>query len=663
MKVPPLITGAALLFWGNETNALFIATILALFIEGSHLVKTRYTLKRSDFINISDLTSLAFMASVALILLNYEPIGFLRITTSWLPLTLSPLIICQLYSTSDKIVIGTRLGKQQNNESLKPLDFRPYYLTVCLFAAATGNSRSLWFYPVLSVLLIWLLFQNRGRSYSLLSFFLLIGISLGLGYGSILGIEETQRIIIKKTHGFWRNYYRTKNSDPFKSHIHFGETGRLKTSDEIIMRVEAPSTPPHLFKEASYSLFTNKSWIGQNNDFTLLPAVTETTWDLIVPPHKPGTAISVEYDLPKEKGLLPYPKGGYRLKSNTIFNIEKNSDGIVKVIDGTPVISYDLFYHPEMQLTTDLPGPRNLEIPESEKYALQEVINQLGVSTLADHQKIDAITHFFQKNFSYSLHLVGKESYATPLGNFLLHKKSGFCEYYATATTLLLRLYGIPSRYAVGYAVTEKSWLEKKYVVRKRHAHAWSEAFIAGHWQVVDTTPSNWVEEDQELSSFFTKPMDIFYFIRHQYRLYQVGSGVDNTLIYSIVIIVLTFILFFRIYRRMKIEQASSAKERINFRSFDKIVSPFTPIMDAIMQSKEHQRDNESFVEWILRLDIFPNLNSCEFEELYRLHLQMRYDPRGLDDHQLTQLRQGSEKYLTIIEHAPSIHSSQASKR
>jgi transglutaminase-like putative cysteine protease len=661
MKVPPLITGAALLFWGNETNTLLIATILALFIEGAHLVKTRYTLTRNDFVNISDLTSLAFIASVALILLNYEPIGFLRITTSWLPLTLSPLIIGQLYSTSDKIVIGTRLGKQQNNQSLKPLDFRPYYFTVCIFAAATGNSRSLWFYPVLTVLLIWLLFQNRGRSYSPLSFFLLIGISLALGYGSILGIEETQRIISKKTHSFWRNYYRAKNSDPFKSHIHFGETGRLKTSDEIIMRVDGPTTPPHLFKEASYSLFTNRSWIGQNNDFTLLPAVSENTWDLIAPPHKPGTPLSVQYNLPKEKGLLPNPKGGYRLNSNTIFNIESNSDGIVKIIDGTPVISYDLFYHPEMQLSMDLPGPRNLEIPEREIYALQEVITHLDVSNRTDRQKIEAITRFFQNNFSYSLNLVGKESYATPLGNFLLHKKSGFCEYYATATTLILRLYGIPSRYAVGYAVVEKSWLEKKYVVRKRHAHAWSEAFIDGHWQVVDTTPSNWVEEDEELSSFFTKPLDIFYFIRHQYRVYQVGSGVDNTLVYSIVIIVLTIVLFFRIYRRMKIEQDYSVQEKINLRSFDKIISPFTPIMDMLMQSRENKRDNEKFVEWILRLDIFPNLNSSEFETLYHLHLQMRYDPRGLDDLQLKQLRQGSEKYLAMIDQNPSVNSPLAS--
>lgn len=650
MKVPPLITGAALLFWGIETDTLLIACILALFVESYNLFKTRYTLTREDFIKISDVTSLVFIGSVALILLNYEPIGFLRITASWLPLTLFPLIITQLYSTSDKIVIGTRLGKKQNSHTHKPIDFRPYYLTVCIFSAATGNSRSLWFYPVLVVILIWLLFQNRGRSFSPLSFFLLIVISLGLGYGTILSMEKAQRILLKKSHNLWHSYYRGKNRDPFKSHINFGETGRLKNSDEIIMRVDASSTPPFLFKEASYSLFTNRSWIGQQRDFTFLPALDETNWNLIAPPHKPGKAISVQYNLPKEMGLLPYPPGGYRLKSDTIFEIEMNSDGILKIIDGAAIISYDLLYHPQMHHTKDLPSPRNFDIPEREEYALQQIIDQLDASDLPDVKKITAITHFFQKHFSYSLNFVGKEAYPTALGNFLLHRKSGFCEYYATATTLLLRLYDIPSRYVVGYAVTEKSWLEKQYVVRKRHSHAWSEAFIDNQWRIVDTTPSNWVTKDREQSSFLTKPLDIFYFIRHRYQLYRIGSGTDNTLLYSTIVIILTVFLIFRIYRRLKIEQDDSEKENIHLRSFDQILSPFTPIMNVLMQLKEIREEHESFMDWVIRLDIWPDVDPQEFETLYRLHLQMRFDPTGLSDQQLKKLRLGSEKYFVEIE-------------
>ena len=57
------------------------------------------------------------------------------------------------------------------------------------------------------------------------------------------------------------------------------------------------------------------------------------------------------------------------------------------------------------------------------------------------------------------------------MSRFLLRTRSGHCEYFATATVLLLRQLGIPARYAVGYAVHEATG--RKYVVRQRDAHAW----------------------------------------------------------------------------------------------------------------------------------------------------------------------------------------------
>ena len=48
------------------------------------------------------------LASVALVFLNYRREEFLIILGGWLPLILLSLIIAQLYSASDNIVIGTR---------------------------------------------------------------------------------------------------------------------------------------------------------------------------------------------------------------------------------------------------------------------------------------------------------------------------------------------------------------------------------------------------------------------------------------------------------------------------------------------------------------------------------------------------------------------------
>lgn len=648
MKVPPLIIGFTLLFWGEQTDNLIIGLLLCLLMEGSILIKTRYSLSEEDFIKISDVTSLVFLASLTLVLLNFEPIKFLRLTAGWLPLSLSPLMAAQIYSTGNTVVIGTRLGKKKRAHTYKPLDFRLYYLMICIFAAATGNSRTAWFFPVLAGIFAWLLFHNRGRSFTPMHFLFLFTVSLAGGYGAIMGTEFIQQKVLERAHGFWRDYYREKYNDPFKSHVNFGEIGRLKRSGEIIMRVAALEGPPSLFKEASYTIFTGGIWLGKQ-DFAFLAPVEDGHWDLIDTPHKEGKMVSVQYDLPKEKGLLPYPHGTSRIQSTTIFEMEQNKSGMVKVVDGAPIISYDLWYNVAMHNTNDLPNKRNLEIPDYEKYALQQVIEEIEVLESGPAESISAIKRYFQRDFQYSLNFLGKEEYDTPLGNFLLKRKSGFCEYYATATALLLRSYGIPSRYVVGYAISEKGLLESGYVVRKRHAHAWAEAFIDQQWVVVDTTPTDWLKKDQQQSPFFEALQDIFYLIRHQYRLFRIGSEGQSTLVYSVIVIALTCFLVLRIYRRLKIEKAARENKTLKRRSFTAITSPFTPILEILQQSHVGRKENERVVDWLARIYLGNALSPLEFRDLYNLHLRMRFDPKGLTIAEIERLRYNSARALEDI--------------
>jgi transglutaminase-like putative cysteine protease len=92
--------------------------------------------------------------------------------------------------------------------------------------------------------------------------------------------------------------------------------------------------------------------------------------------------------------------------------------------------------------------------------------------------------------------------------DFLHRSKSGHCEYFATATVLLLRAGGIPARYATGFAVNEKSELENAYIVRTRHAHAWARAWVNGTWINIDTTPPSWLSIEAEDSSVWSAITD-----------------------------------------------------------------------------------------------------------------------------------------------------------
>ncbi len=99
------------------------------------------------------------------------------------------------------------------------------------------------------------------------------------------------------------------------------------------------------------------------------------------------------------------------------------------------------------------------------------------------------------------------------LDYFLFENKKGYCEHFATASTLLLRLKDIPARYAAGYMVSpsqfemlvkknDRGKVVKKYYVAYVHdndAHAWSEVYKEGvGWIPVDMTKSSAYSENED---------------------------------------------------------------------------------------------------------------------------------------------------------------------
>lgn len=75
-----------------------------------------------------------------------------------------------------------------------------------------------------------------------------------------------------------------------------------------------------------------------------------------------------------------------------------------------------------------------------------------------------------------------------PLVAFVTRTKAGYCQHYAGAMALMLRMLGIPARVAVGF--TSGTRRDGKWVVTDHEAHAWVEVWFAGHgWVPFDPTP------------------------------------------------------------------------------------------------------------------------------------------------------------------------------
>ena len=98
-----------------------------------------------------------------------------------------------------------------------------------------------------------------------------------------------------------------------------------------------------------------------------------------------------------------------------------------------------------------------------------------------------ALNHFNQEEFHYSLEapLLGMHS----VDEFLFDTRIGYCEHYASAFTVMMRMAGIPSRIVTGYQGGWYNETGKYLLVRQSDAHAWSEVWFPDKgWTRVDPT-------------------------------------------------------------------------------------------------------------------------------------------------------------------------------
>jgi len=106
-------------------------------------------------------------------------------------------------------------------------------------------------------------------------------------------------------------------------------------------------------------------------------------------------------------------------------------------------------------------------------------------------EKAARIANHFQSAYLYSLDHTRVPRDRDPVEYFLLTHHAAHCEYFASATALLLRCVGVPTRYVTGYVMEELSDSQDYYLARNRDAHAWVEYYddASRRWRPVESTP------------------------------------------------------------------------------------------------------------------------------------------------------------------------------
>jgi hypothetical protein len=692
MKAPPFLLGAALLFWGWQTGHLVEGAAMAALLEGAHWIKARWDFTDQDFRRVWTFCALLLLgAAVYAFTASGGPSdlrGFLQNPSfaternagntsartiaalmRWLPMIFFLFLAAQAYSSREGIPPETisvimRLRWQKARKLGRPLpaaksvDISYPYFMLCLLAASFHASEDESFFWGLCVLVAWALWPLRPRRQGVVIWTVAMASAVALGYSGQRGIGRLYRLLDNYSAQWW-SPAAGGGADSRQSKTALGQIGRLKGSSKIVIRLEPKdgSRAPALLREASYRTWKSQAWyseIGLDKFDKIYEGTNHTTW-VLLPGATNGAAVNLACYLPGLIALLPLPSGCGRLENLPAFMLYKSSLGAV-LAEGPGLVIFDALYDPASSIDSPANTNEDLAVPPKEQPALDRVIAELRLNQPTRRQALRALSGFFDdtNKFRYSVwQEFGRlrSTDETPLSRFLLRTRSGHCEYFATATVLLLRRLGIPARYAVGYAVHEGAG--GKYVVRQRDAHAWCLVWNenSGIWQDFDTTPASWLTAEASRASPMQFLSDWWSGLMFQFAKFRWGQTHLRQYFLWALAPVLATLLYQIIFRSRRRRQVSSAGAPGATTLWPGLDSEFYQIEKKLARRGLRRCPSEPLSDWLRRASADPALadTRSRLRELLTLHYRYRFDPRGLTQPDREALRREASGLLLAL--------------
>lgn len=120
---------------------------------------------------------------------------------------------------------------------------------------------------------------------------------------------------------------------------------------------------------------------------------------------------------------------------------------------------------------------------------------RLAAPASTTYEAVRRIEAFLRANYAYSEAPPARQY---PLDAFLFEDRVGYCQQFAGAMALLLRMNGIPARVVAGFAPGSRTPGADEFIVRDVDAHSWVEVHLTGiGWVPFDATPPDAPAESQ----------------------------------------------------------------------------------------------------------------------------------------------------------------------
>ncbi len=307
----------------------------------------------------------------------------------------------------------------------------------------------------------------------------------------------------------------------FSDKVRLGEIGRLKQSDQIVMRARVENVKQNnlnttRWRGVALDKFDGKTWSKSIEQQKLVPQengafrigyaqnseniVTQTIYlepldssVLFVMPRplavQEGAFQQVTQDSVEKKnaGLQIGESPKYN-ENNGLRFLRAGFDRLVyKVYSDTSIPSLEKLRADKAEYGEDF--QRYLQTPEIFDERIKTFTAQIIEKQTNSYDKAKTVEQYLQNNFGYTLDLrVGGDE---PLADFLFNVKEGHCEYFSSAMAMMLRTQGVATRVVNGFQIGEYNETAGVFVVKQKDAHSWVEVYFpeTKSWVAFDPTP------------------------------------------------------------------------------------------------------------------------------------------------------------------------------
>jgi len=304
----------------------------------------------------------------------------------------------------------------------------------------------------------------------------------------------------------------------FSDNVALGEIGKIQKNTSVVMRIAVEGDPKHAqdihWRGVALTTFDGTRWSTPLRNENVVLANSEGDYVLGFAGLFRGAFYPLHYTVlmeplgtdaifiaPRVESVRGHfgeeptrsdglARGHYLLidQTGSLFNAAHNGmkiryegRSLLPTTSESELRSAPLVYPPSLRETY-------LQLPPLDP-RIRALAEKTTSSSTNEYDKVLSLQRYLISHYSYTLDLTGPPS-KDPLAEFLFVRRSGNCEYFASAMTVMLRGIGIPARYVTGFLSGEYNDVGGDYIVRESDAHAWVEVFFPDYgWITVDPTP------------------------------------------------------------------------------------------------------------------------------------------------------------------------------